>query len=113
MEYTKQVVNQANKMYGQVWIVFDKDNYNDEQFNNAINSSDYSIAWSNPNFELWLLSHFKKVTKFVTKEQVIAELKREFANNRLGTYKKNEINSSFVSLDTRGVRICIRIEGKY
>lgn len=89
VEYTKKVVNQANKMYGQVWVVFDKDDYNDEQFNYAINSSDYNIAWSNPNFELWLLSHFKKATRFVTKEQVLAELKREFANNRLGTYKKN------------------------
>lgn len=90
VEYTKKVVNQANKMYGQVWVVFDKDDYNDEQFNHAINSSDYNIAWSNPNFELWLLSHFKKVTRFITKEQVLAELKKEFANNGLGTYKKNE-----------------------
>ncbi len=35
-----------------------KDDYNDEQFDSAIKNCDYNVAWSNPNFELWLLSHF-------------------------------------------------------
>ncbi len=44
------------KVYGQVWVVFDKDDYTDEQFNNAIKLNEYNSAWSNPNFEVWLLS---------------------------------------------------------
>ena len=38
VKYTEQKVNQATKIYGQVWVVFDKDEYNDEQFNSAIDN---------------------------------------------------------------------------
>ncbi len=31
VKYTQKVVNQSNKMYAQVWVVFDKDDYTDEQ----------------------------------------------------------------------------------
>lgn len=30
-----------NKRYGQVWVVFDKDDYSDEQFNSAIKNCEY------------------------------------------------------------------------
>ena len=35
VKYTQKTVNHANKVYGQVWVVFDKDDYNDEQFDSA------------------------------------------------------------------------------
>ena len=63
VKYTKKYINYSSKIYGQVWVVFDKDDYNDEQFNKAIENCDYNACWSNPNFELWLLAHLKTVTR--------------------------------------------------
>ena len=92
VEYTQKFVNYSNKIYGQVWIVFDKDDYNNNQFNNAIKNCKYNAAWSNPNFELWLLSHFRKNNKYITKNDVLDALNKEFKNNGLNIYKKNDIN---------------------
>ena len=92
VKYTQKTVNHANKVYGQVWVVFDKDDYNDEQFNSAIDNCNYNVAWSNPNFELWLLAHFKKVSRYVSKDDVLQELSKEFQKNELGDYAKNDID---------------------
>ena len=90
VKYTEQKVNQATKIYGQVWVVFDKDEYNDEQFNSAIDNCNYNVAWSNPNFELWLLARFKKVNWYVSKDDVIQELSKEFQKKGLSDYTKND-----------------------
>lgn len=92
VKYAQKIVNYANKIYGQVWVVFDKDDYNDEQFDSAIKNCDYNVAWSNPNFELWILSHFKKITRHISKEKVLEELNQEFEKNKLGKYTKNDTN---------------------
>ena len=41
VKYTQKTVNHANKVYGQVWVVFDKDDYSDEQFDTAIKNCEY------------------------------------------------------------------------
>ena len=92
VKYTEKFVNYASKIYKEVWVVFDKDDYSDEQFNKAISNCEYNTAWSNPNFELWLLSHFKKINRYISKEEVLEELNKEFISNGLGNYKKNDIN---------------------
>lgn len=92
VKYTQKTVNHANKVYGQVWVVFDKDDYNDEQFNSAIDNCNYNVVWFNPNFELWLLAHFKKVNRYVSKDDVLQELGKEFQKNELGEYSKNDVN---------------------
>lgn len=92
VKYTQKTVNHANKVYGQVWVVFDKDDYNDEQFDLAIDNCNYNVAWSNPNFELWILAHFKKVNRYVSKDDVLQGLSKEFQKNGLGEYTKNDIN---------------------
>ena len=92
VNYTDKFVNYSNKRYGQVWVVFDKDDYNDEQFDSAIKNCDYNVAWSNPNFELWILSHLKKVSRYVSKDDVLQELRQEFQKKGLGDYTKNDTN---------------------
>ena len=82
VKYTDKFVNYSNKRYGQVWVVFDK----------AIKNCDYNVAWSNPNFELWLLSHFKKVNRYISKDNVLQELSKEFQKKGLGEYTKNDTN---------------------
>ncbi len=75
-----------------VWVVFDKDDYSDEQFNQAVENCDYNVAWSNHNFELWLLSHLKKVNRYISKDEILDELNKEFQKNGLGNYSKNDAN---------------------
>jgi hypothetical protein len=90
VRYTEKFVNYANKVYGQVWVVFDKDDYSDEQFESAIRNCNYRVAWSNPNFELWLLSHLKRVNRYISKDDILDELDKEFKKNGLGEYHKND-----------------------
>ncbi len=92
VKYTEKFVNYASKIYKEVWVVFDKDDYSDEQFNKAISNCEYNTVWSNPNFELWLLSHFKKVNRYISKEEVLEQLNKEFIASGLGNYKKNDLN---------------------
>lgn len=115
VKYTQKTVNHANKVYGQVWVVFDKDDYNNEQFNSAIENCNYNVAWSNPNFELWLLSHFKKINRCISKDDVLQELSKEFQKNGLGEYTKNDADI-FDKVTSEGrlytaIRNCEYMEG--
>lgn len=54
-----QIANQNS--YEQVWCVFDKDDFDNVDFNNAISLADsngFGIAYSNQAFEYWVLLHF-------------------------------------------------------
>lgn len=54
-----QLANQ--RQYDQVWCVFDKDDFNDIDFNSAIHkaqTNNFGIAYSNQSFEYWLILHF-------------------------------------------------------
>ena len=45
----------------QVWCVFDKDDFNDNDFNSAIQialANNFGVAYSNQSFEYWLILHF-------------------------------------------------------
>lgn len=47
--------------YDQVWCVFDKDDFCENDFNNAITlakASNFGVAYSNQAFEYWLILHF-------------------------------------------------------
>lgn len=63
---TVSLVNRAiqlasEKKYEQVWCVFDKDDFSDNDFNNAIvmaKANNFGLAYSNQAFEYWLILHF-------------------------------------------------------
>lgn len=47
--------------YDKVWCVFDKDDFEEEDFNQAIKIAenlDFGVAYSNQAFEYWLILHF-------------------------------------------------------
>ena len=59
IELTDQIVKDAKVIYQNVWVVFDKDDF--EDFDKAVKcgySKGYNIAWSNQAFEYWLYLHF-------------------------------------------------------
>lgn len=63
---TTSLVNRAiqlatEKQYDQVWCVFDKDDFDENDFNNAIQiaeTQNFKVAYSNQSFEYWLILHF-------------------------------------------------------
>lgn len=63
---TLTLVDRAKKLseeedYDQVWCVFDKDDFPDENFNSAIFKAEkmgFKVAYSNQAFEYWLILHF-------------------------------------------------------
>tara|TARA_Y100000589_G_scaffold132494_1_gene126287 strand:+ start:8882 stop:9589 length:708 start_codon:yes stop_codon:yes gene_type:complete len=63
---TVSLVNRALALaqqgnFDQVWCVFDKDDFNDKDFNSAIQiaeANNFGVAYSNQSFEYWLILHF-------------------------------------------------------
>jgi hypothetical protein len=52
----------GNFPFDQVWIVFDRDSFPPDDFDNAIKSASANsmmCAWSNEAFELWYILHFE------------------------------------------------------
>jgi len=62
-----RLIDRATKLrkestYDQVWCVFDRDSWTEEDFNKALSSArqaDIRVAYSNEAFELWYLLHFE------------------------------------------------------
>lgn len=64
---TKSLIERAKQIadkdeYDQVWCVFDKDDFSNEDFNAAIDLAEkyqYKLAYSNQAFEYWIILHFE------------------------------------------------------
>ena len=64
-EIREKLESQRQLRFDCVWVVFDKDDFND--FNEAIALAErkgYKAAWSNEAFELWYLLHFIYLDRF-------------------------------------------------
>ncbi len=97
----------AIREYDRVWVVFDKDDFPDRNFNGAItkaSSNNINCAWTNEAFELWFLLHFQFVNTGMNRADYKAFLEREIKRkSRKTTYKylKNDANT-FSLLKTHG-----------
>lgn len=92
IEVTDQIVKNAKIMYQNVWVVFDKDDF--EDFDQAIRDGTgrgYHMAWSNQSFEYWLYLHFNYSDSALHRHQWNAKLDELFKQYNLGdgTYQKN------------------------
>ena len=57
----KEQERQRGRTYNQNWVVFDKDDFPENNFNSAILSArqnGFEVAYSNQAFEFWFLLHF-------------------------------------------------------
>lgn len=55
-------VEESDKKYEHRWVVFDKDEFPNQNFDNAIykaQSNGFNVAYSNQAFEYWLILHFE------------------------------------------------------
>jgi len=95
IEITERIVKEAKVIYQNVWVVFDKDDF--EDFDQAIKdgtNKGYKIAWSNQSFEYWLYLHFYYSDAALHRDDWNEKLNIIFEQFQLGdgTYKKNYEN---------------------
>jgi len=82
-----------HRPYDHVWAVFDKDDFPDVNFNNAIfkaRSNKVKVAYTNEAFELWYLLHFEFHNTGISRHQYYPLLTRyigrEYAKNAVDMY---------------------------
>jgi len=88
------------RAFNEVWAVFDKDDFPDQNFNNAINMGEkaerkINCAWSNEAFELWFLLHFEYLNTGVSRKQYqkkIEEHIHKATGNNNFSYEKSTEN---------------------
>lgn len=95
IEITEKIVKEAKILYQNIWVVFDKDDF--EDFDQAIKdgmNKGYKIAWSNQSFEYWLYLHFCYSDAALHREDWNKKLDEIFNQYQLGTgsYRKNDEN---------------------
>ena len=95
IEVTEQIVKDSKIMYQNVWVVFDKDDF--EDFDEAIRlgkEKGYEVAWSNQSFEYWLYLHFHYSDSALHRDDWSEKLSEIFEQNSLGDgiYRKNYEN---------------------
>lgn len=91
-EYEKKY----DRMLDKLWVVFDKDSFDPNDFNNAINSCkrvnpSIECAWSNEAFELWYLLHFHFYNNAIRRKEYQNLIEENFRTKGLEDYeyKKN------------------------
>lgn len=92
IEITEQLVKEARILYQNIWVVFDKDDF--EVFDQAIQDGlkkGYHVAWSNQAFEYWLYLHFHYSDSALHRDEWKEKLDEIFKQYGLGngTYQKN------------------------
>lgn len=73
---TKEISNKMIR-YGKIFVVFDKDDFTDNAFNNAVNMcirKDYIPLWSNECIELWFLLHLDYLDAAITRKDYCDKL---------------------------------------
>ena len=111
IEITERIVKDAKVIYQNVWVVFDRDDF--EDFDRAIKdgtNKGYKIAWSNQSFEYWLYLHFYYSDVALHRDVWNEKLDSIFQQCQLGdgTYKKNYENIYYLVNSFDGVNTAIR-----
>lgn len=81
--------------YQHIWVVFDKDDFEKDNFDNAVqivnernkkNTKKFHALWSNECIELWFLLHFEYMNADITRNQYFEKLGRYLG----ASYEKND-----------------------
>ena len=90
----------ANKPYAAIFVIFDKDSFKPDDFDNAIHQSlekGYIPIWSNECFELWYLLHFNYFN---------VNIGRKSYNNKLNDYLVEEYKKKYEKNNTQMFNYC-------
>ena len=84
----KEEERRKGNTFDQYWVVFDKDDFPNNDFNNAISlaqQNGFMVAYSNQAFELWFLLHFNLIQGPLHRNQYLPKLN----NNLTFQYSKD------------------------
>ena len=84
---------QRNKdeRFRDIWLVFDRDEVkNFDKLIEDAKESKMNVAWSNPCFEIWLMSYFKNLENISTSKKCCDTFEKVFQDNTGKKYKKSE-----------------------
>ena len=99
-EIKRRLENQRQLKFDRVWVVFDKDDFND--FNDAIVLADrkgFMAGWSNEAFELWYLLHYVYLDTAISRTDYIKKLENEIRkSNGYENFRYRKNDSGFYSL---------------
>ena len=109
---TTGLVDYAEKMakyYDNVWCVFDKDDFPDNNYNTACQKAQLhqklNLACSNESFELWYLLHFHFVCVPLERKQITEKLNEVMIKELNQSYEKNLQNMYELLLDRQAIAI--------
>ena len=93
----QKVVKGYDKVFDEVYVVFEKDSFKNDNFDNAIhiveslnqnrNQTDYISLWSNQCIELWFILHFEYLQSRSDRKDYFVKLKKHLHLNH--KYGKN------------------------
>jgi len=95
--------------YEKKWAVIDKDDYSKNQINGAIKRAKelgICIAISNEAYELWILLHFRPITRFTSRKELNSELSKIFKDRWGIEYSKSsqDIYNFIVGLQSKAIK---------
>lgn len=100
LEFAQNRVKKAKIDYNHVWLVYDKDDFNKDEFDNTVYKIEalnmkseikYHALWSNQCIEVWFLLHFIDLKVDVSREDYIIKINENWKKEGIeGTYAKND-----------------------
>lgn len=100
IEQAEKFVKQNNVRDAEIWIVYDKDDFLPEDFNNvsvrafALDNNEcnikYNVAWSNQCIEYWFVLYFDYYVSDNDRSYYIDFLNEKFKKLGIGEYVKND-----------------------
>lgn len=100
IEYAERYVKGHKISDAEIWIVYDKDDFKDEDFNavavkaeilnNVSDTVKYNVAWSNQCIEYWFVLHFNYYVSDNDRSYYIEFLSKKFKQVKAGKYVKND-----------------------
>lgn len=107
LQATRLFVKKANIVYQNIWIVLDKDDFEDfDETLKAAEKEGYNVAWNNQCFEYWLFLHFRYSDAALHRNDWIRKLDEIFRRLGIsdGKYHKNaadiyDIVNTYGSID--------------
>lgn len=127
MREAEKYVRREHITNGQIWIVYDKDDFTPESFDGVVDkayeinkdltdrarsgekpSLQYRCAWSNESFELWFILHFINYQVNNGRAAYIDRLNRIFQQLQLGAYRKNQTDMFDILLQYGDPKSAIR-----
>lgn len=101
LTFAEEFIEKYNIEKAEIWLVTDKDDFPDHQFNTLIQQCEkrntqvalnnyWHCAWSNECFELWFILHFSFYQVAVSRQEYFHLLNSIFIKKKIGKYQKNE-----------------------